>query len=1278
MSGQTVVTYTTSGTWTCPAGLTSVTVQCWGGGGAGGGVLSAALVGGGGGAGGSYARSILSVTPSASYNISVGAAVTGGTGNGATGNPSWFGASSTIYAQGGAGGTGAITGSSGSGGAGSINSSIGDVRYPGGNGSAGTNSSYSGAGGGGAGSTGNGGNASGRTAGSGTALNGGNGGAGRNTAGVGNSGSSYGGGGGGGYNGTRFRNRNGGNGAAGLVILSYFTLTGTSAVTPACSGTSSTITVTSGALPAGSYLVTYDLSGANIASNLTATLTVTTPGTGTFSSAILSNAGSTTITIKNLSSSTIPCSSSIASNNSAVIMVELPAQNVSSIFATEGSSQSIISWVNPSGCFDEILIVAKASSSITGTPAGNGSAYTASLAFGSGTSFDGGYVVYKGISSPQTVTNLTNGTLYYFKFFTRKGTIWSTGVETSATPSASLAGDYRSAASTSCTTLTTWQRFNGSTWATPTPAQGTPTSSSGRITIQSGHNVRVNANVTADEVTINVGGQLNFGANTALTIADGAGTDLINNGTITIDGRAPGSGTMNINGQMQNNSSVVCTNTNANYGTLNINSGGRLICSSSSTVSGNGDFNLLGGGTIEIGSADGIAALGTNTGNIQTTHVRSFSSGANYVYNGNGLQASGNGLPTSTVTGNISVSTGAILTTTNSIIENGTLTVDGTLIPGSPAQTVSGTGTLTGTGSVKVNMASGSGDFSLQYPIANKSMTNLTVEYAGTTLQRISNSDFPGNAAYRIICNNSSGVTLSGNITINDLSINSGKLFTISAGNVLTANSITNSAGISGLILKSDATGDAQLINNTAGVQATVELYLTGGIISSSVGIFHYFVPPVASMTIGNVPTIAEVKTAFGINNFKGDLLRYIEPNAITTKNQGWQYFDNYPGSPPGFLSIGSDRGYNFLLNPNSEAVKFKGSLNAGQHTYNLSYTTGNAGAGWNLIGNPYPCNYDLNGVPGLGTIINGISNTVYYNNNGTYTYWNVLTNTGSSGGYSDIVPPSTGFFVKLSAGGPSSLIFPVTSKTSSSADIRGLHKGASDIDSKSLDIRKIKLVISKSTKTDETVALLFDDASDSYNEHYDAYKLFNTGSSAPDIYISKSGTDYFMKAVKGPLTTPVTIPLKVVIKEAGSHTITATEFQNLNGIKTVLKHGTVETLLGQGTSYTFTSGTGTFSNFELILGEESVVTGIEKRGLSDFRIWYSENALYINIPADFAEINSRLNIYDLSGRTLYSIQNALLQAGETVQFPVNLPAGVYILNISSEKRRFSGKVVVY
>lgn len=69
-----------SGTWTCPAGVIDMIVECWGGGGAGGStsnyengiVAYKSSVRGGAGAGGSYANKTI-VGPSGNYNYAIGA-----------------------------------------------------------------------------------------------------------------------------------------------------------------------------------------------------------------------------------------------------------------------------------------------------------------------------------------------------------------------------------------------------------------------------------------------------------------------------------------------------------------------------------------------------------------------------------------------------------------------------------------------------------------------------------------------------------------------------------------------------------------------------------------------------------------------------------------------------------------------------------------------------------------------------------------------------------------------------------------------------------------------------------------------------------------------------------------------------------------------------------------------------------------------------------------------------------------------------------------------------
>lgn len=211
------IIFTSTTTWTCPPNVFSVIVEVIGGGGAGG-IGSGNPSGGGGGAGGAYARSRLSVTPGTVYTITCGAAVTSGN----AGNPSWFGAVGTIYAEGGVdGGDAASNNQSAAGGTKSKASTIGNLVTNAG-GTGGTGSSGASGGGGGSGGNRHGdGVDGGVTTGALSQDGGGNGGdAGITTSngGVGNPGVAPGGGGGGGRAGSN-TDRAGGNGAAGQVKI---------------------------------------------------------------------------------------------------------------------------------------------------------------------------------------------------------------------------------------------------------------------------------------------------------------------------------------------------------------------------------------------------------------------------------------------------------------------------------------------------------------------------------------------------------------------------------------------------------------------------------------------------------------------------------------------------------------------------------------------------------------------------------------------------------------------------------------------------------------------------------------------------------------------------------------------------------------------------------------------------------------------------------------------------------------------------------------------------
>jgi hypothetical protein len=170
------------------------------------------------------------------------------------------------------------------------------------------------------------------------------------------------------------------------------------------------------------------------------------------------------------------------------------ATNVTGASATTGNGKLNLSWTNPS-CFDEILIVSANHNPITSVPLGDGSAYSPSSIYGGGTSGDGldanEFAVYEASGSSINVTGLNNTTTYYFKFFTRRGTTWSSGVSFSGTPSASFAGDFRRKANGNWTNSNTWEKFSGGVWMNATPGEY-PNDPASSVTISAGNTVTVN------------------------------------------------------------------------------------------------------------------------------------------------------------------------------------------------------------------------------------------------------------------------------------------------------------------------------------------------------------------------------------------------------------------------------------------------------------------------------------------------------------------------------------------------------------------------------------------------------------------------------------------------------------------------------------------------------------------------------------------------------------------------------------------------------------------
>ena len=105
--------------------------------------------------------------------------------------------------------------------------------------------------------------------------------------------------------------------------------------------------------------------------------------------------------------------------------------SVTNLLATpQGNTRSIqLTWNNPTAPFDEVMVAVKALTGFISNP--SDSNYIADADFlGAGSIFENGKIVYRGNAQTVTITNLTEGTLYYFRVFTKKGTSWTGGIET--------------------------------------------------------------------------------------------------------------------------------------------------------------------------------------------------------------------------------------------------------------------------------------------------------------------------------------------------------------------------------------------------------------------------------------------------------------------------------------------------------------------------------------------------------------------------------------------------------------------------------------------------------------------------------------------------------------------------------------------------------------------------------------------------------------------------------------------------------------------------------
>lgn len=390
-------------------------------------------------------------------------------------------------------------------------------------------------------------------------------------------------------------------------------------------------------------------------------------------------------------------------------------------------------------------------------------------------------------------------------------------------------------------------------------------------------------------------------ANLSLTnpIAITGNITVTNNGTVTtssnVTGSAAGStwlnagtGTLNVSGTLMSTGTL---NASATGNVINYSGGAQNIKTSPSgywelqlTGSGaktspaanltvNGDFTI--GGTASF--AGGTSRTHTFAGNwiVDTTAGSPFtfttSSIINFNTPGTPAQTSIGGATTSTIAFNtVNINNTSGFAVNDNITASGTLTAAANVVvtPGAGV-TVGGTGTLTGSGTVQVTRIAATADFASQYTIANRTLTNLTVEYIGTAAQVVTGglTYGSGTGGGLKISNVAAPVTAGANFTVNGtLNMNGAATVLQPAAAVLVAGTGTLTGSGTVQVTRIAATADfasQYTISNKTLSNLTVEY--TGTAAQSVTGALTYGSGGNGGLKISNTSAAVSAGASFNV-----------------------------------------------------------------------------------------------------------------------------------------------------------------------------------------------------------------------------------------------------------------------------------------------------------------------------------------------------------------------------------------------------------------------------
>lgn len=535
-------------------------------------------------------------------------------------------------------------------------------------------------------------------------------------------------------------------------------------------------------------------------------------------------------------------------------------------------------------------------------------------------------------------------------------------------------------------------------------------------------------------------------------------------------------------------------------------------------------------------------------------------------------------------------------------------------------------GVIEGTGDLTKN---GLGGLALS---ADNTYTGTTTVSAGTML-------VTGDLASSAITVESGALLIIGapsqnfNVSINDLTVNSGGAVQILEGNSLTVNGALINNG--SFTIESSASGTGSLITNGS-VSGTINVERYMPQYSTSSDGWHFLSSPVANQAISTFHTAGS-----GDDFYKYDELTGMWINRTASG-----------GSLNGDFESNFTVGKGYLVAYQSPVTKsFTGTLNNADVSVSGLTDQGGADDGWHLLGNPFPSaimwnktggSWGMTNIDGLAKIVVGLT--------GNYT--DLVTD--------DIIPAMQGFIVQVSGGTPGSLTIPKSARTTEVTPTNWYKRGNTS------EVLKLKISGGSNEFSDIVNVRFNDEATNEYDSQFDSHKLYGMAT-APQLF-TRIGEEVFSTNTFPDANAQREVDMDFIPGTTGEYTIEVIA-NTVSASSIYLKDLVTGQMIDISTNnnYAFNAEVGDNQNrFKLLFG----ATGINEIAKESLQAYISGQNLYILGE----EGQATLTVYDIQGKQLFNEQVQL-----TSQFrqALDLPQGVYVVSVQSKESLKTAKVII-